>query len=135
MDNIPTKSKKLAYLLRHSGRTDEYGYMALTDIVVLTGFTKEEIDEIVKNDLKGRYEYSEDNSRIKALSGHSARIDLSGTECTPPDILYHGTASCNIERIMEEGLSPRSRQYVHLSDNPDTARRWEEDMANRLSLK
>ncbi|WP_330375506.1 RNA 2'-phosphotransferase [Inediibacterium massiliense] len=39
----------------------------------------------------------------------------------PPGVLYHGTARRFLESIIENGLLPRSRQYVHLSIDVDTA--------------
>lgn len=39
----------------------------------------------------------------------------------PPDILYHGTSHKAYEIIMDSGLKPMSRQYVHLSTDTDTA--------------
>lgn len=38
----------------------------------------------------------------------------------PPDILYHGTARRFEQSIMEDGLLPQSRQYVHLSQDVET---------------
>ncbi len=40
----------------------------------------------------------------------------------PPAVLYHGTARRFLPSIMEEGLRPMSRQYVHLSADTDMAR-------------
>ena len=42
-------------------------------------------------------------------------------ETTPPDILYHGTATKFEAAIDKEGLIPKSRLYVHLSKDIDTA--------------
>ena len=44
------------------------------------------------------------------------------TPVKPPKYLYHGTDARFMRNIMESnGLSPMSRQYVHLSDNVNTA--------------
>lgn len=40
---------------------------------------------------------------------------------TPPEFLYHGTASRFLDAILQEGLRPQSRLYVHLSPNTETA--------------
>ncbi|MGT2711236.1 RNA 2'-phosphotransferase [Streptococcus oriscaviae] len=42
-------------------------------------------------------------------------------ENEPPLFLYHGTAAKNIGSIFEYGLLKRSRQYVHLSNDIETA--------------
>ena len=36
-------------------------------------------------------------------------------------ILYHGTAEKYLENIMKDGLKPRKRNYVHLSETKDLA--------------
>ena len=45
-----------------------------------------------------------------------------------PEILYHGTARRFMKSIMDNGLSPQSRQYVHLSQDIELLRMWERDM-------
>lgn len=40
---------------------------------------------------------------------------------TPPDILWHGTGEKYVSSIEAEGLIPKTRLYVHLSSDPDTA--------------
>lgn len=42
-------------------------------------------------------------------------------KATPPDILYHGSAVKFEASIDEGGLIPKSRLYVHLSKDYDTA--------------
>lgn len=42
-------------------------------------------------------------------------------EKMPPDILYHGTARRFMSSIMENGLLSQNRQYVHLSQDIETA--------------
>jgi len=49
------------------------------------------------------------------------QIDAELTPQTPPDTLWHGTASRFLESILREGLKPMSRLYVHLSGDADTA--------------
>jgi putative RNA 2'-phosphotransferase len=39
----------------------------------------------------------------------------------PPEILYHGTARRFLKSIMKKGLLPKGRQYVHLSQDMETA--------------
>ena len=40
----------------------------------------------------------------------------------PPEVLYHGTARKFVESIRENGLLPQGRQYVHLSQDIETAK-------------
>lgn len=78
--------------------------------------------EVVANNDKQRFTLDEENQRIRANQGHSVKVDLGFTPKTPPEFLYHGTASHTVESIRRHGLSPQSRLHVHLSATRDTAR-------------
>lgn len=41
----------------------------------------------------------------------------------PPDILWHGTGEKYVDSIDKIGLIPKSRLYVHMSSDPETARK------------
>lgn len=62
------------------------------------------------------------NGNIKAFYGHSLPMKISKEEKMPPNVLYHGTARRFLKSITENGLQPQSRQYVHLSQDLETAR-------------
>ena len=81
----------------------------------------EMLEEIVKTDNKQRYSFNEDKTLIRANQGHSIPVDVELEEKTPPDILYHGTGLKYTESIDRQGLIPKSRLYVHLSADYDTA--------------
>ena len=53
---------------------------------------------------------------------HSVDTVIQKEEAAPPEILYHGTTHKAIESIMNEGLKPMNRQYVHLSTDVETAK-------------
>ena len=44
-------------------------------------------------------------------------------ERTPPDILWHGSGEKYVSSIDEQELVPKSRLYVHLSSEVDTAKK------------
>ena len=48
-------------------------------------------------------------------------VDVELKKCEPPEILYHGTAERFVDSIMADGLKPKSRLYVHLSKDLETA--------------
>lgn len=48
-------------------------------------------------------------------------MKISKVDSKPPEFLYHGTAWRFMKSIMENGLVPQSRQYVHLSQDIETA--------------
>ena len=60
---------------------------------------------------------------IRANQGHSIPVDVELEEVEPPEILYHGTGEKYVESIDEQGLLPKSRLYVHLSGDEETARK------------
>ena len=81
----------------------------------------EMLEEIVRTDNKGRYSFNENKELIRANQGHSINVNVELKEATPPDTLYHGTATKSLENIKRQGIKPMSRLYVHLSKDLDTA--------------
>ncbi len=117
-------SKTLAYILRHDpasiGTTlDENGWCAVQNLEML--FTIKELENIVDFDSKGRYEFNCDKTKIRATYGHSVSVEIDYMSCTPPQVLYHGTSEKYRINIEKEGLIPRSRLFVHLSQDIDVA--------------
>lgn len=128
---ITRLSRFLSLILRHKpeeiGITlDANGWADVDDLLNGVNRSGRKIDRtvlesIVASDEKGRYTFSDDGKRIRACQGHSVDIDLQLTSLEPPEFLYHGTASRFSKQITTEGLKPRSRQYVHLSLDRETA--------------
>ena len=117
-------------LLRHkpqvAGLTlDEHGWANVTELI--EGINKRQpfnmarLEEIVSTDNKQRYSFNEDKTLIRANQGHSIPVDVELEEDLPPDILYHGTGEKFVSSISKLGLIPKSRLYVHLSKDIDTA--------------
>ena len=121
----------ISLVLRHSPETiglklDENGWADVADL--MSGMNKkgrridfETLNEIVKTNNKKRYEFSEDFKKIRACQGHSIDVDLELKPVQPPEFLYHGTAVRNLDIIKSEGIKKISRQYVHLSEDRETA--------------
>ena len=86
------------------------------------GLSLQDLQQIVESDNKGRFEFSEDKSLVRALYGHSIDVNLGLEPTTPPPVLYHGTAEKYIDSIMKGGLRPRKRNFVHLSETRDMAK-------------
>ena len=133
MNEIEKKriSKFLSLILRHQPemiglKLDENGWADVEDLRARSAgrrvhFTPEELDEVVETNNKKRFAFNEDKTMIRASQGHSIDIDLALETVTPPDFLYHGTAEANISSILEKGIEKRTRQYVHLSADKETA--------------
>ena len=127
-------SKFISLILRHKPEVigitlDEHGWadvQALIDGVNATGrhhLTLEALEEIVRTDEKQRYAFNEDHTRIRANQGHSIPVDVELEEKNPPDILWHGIGQKDVSSIDVQGLIPKSRLYVHLSSDMETARK------------
>ena len=119
------KSKELAFLLRHDTeyKFDKHGWREVSDLVKNHGYTKDELADIVATDEKGRYEWNDQKTKIRARQGHSINVDVELKLTLAPDKLYHGTSSRFMESIKKSGLLPMSRQYVHLSEDIETAKK------------
>lgn len=115
-------SKRLAYLLRHSKLPNHKGWIKVDVVQNELGVLLLDIQKIVYEDTKGRFEFSEDKSSVRALYGHSIDVNLGLEPTTPPPVLYHGTAEKYIDSIVKEGLRPRKRNFVHLSETMDMAK-------------
>ncbi len=128
--NQTDTSKFLALILRHRPETigitlDEHGWANVEDLI--SGVSKSRpfdmamLEEIVNTDNKQRYSFNEDKTLIRANQGHSVPVDVELEELAPPEYLYHGTGEKYRRLIDEQGLIPKSRLYVHLSQDIDTA--------------
>jgi putative RNA 2'-phosphotransferase len=84
-------------------------------------FSGEELEFVVETNSKKRFAFSPDKRKIRASQGHSIDVDLGYEPRTPPEILYHGTATNHIGSILKSGLNKRKRTHVHLSPDKDTA--------------
>lgn len=124
-------SKYISLILRHKPevaglKLDEHGWANVDQL--LEGVSQKYLidqsilEEIVETDDKQRYSFNADKTKIRANQGHSVKVDVELEECQPPEILWHGTGKKFVDAINEQGLIPKSRLYVHLSKDPETAR-------------
>ena len=125
-------SKYLSLILRHkpeaAGITlDEHGWADVEELIEgirkSRPFDREMLEEIVRTDEKGRYSFNEDGMLIRATQGHSIPVDVELPVVEPPEYLYHGTGEKSVTSIDAQGLLPRTRLYVHLSGDAETARK------------
>ncbi len=123
-------SRFISLILRHKPETigitlDEHGWADVSELI--KGVNKshpldmEILERIVAEDEKQRYSFNEDKTLIRANQGHSVPVDVELEQVVPPEILYHGTAAKYEDSIDREGLIPKSRLYVHLSADEETA--------------
>lgn len=132
MKNSDTKiSKYISLILRHKPEEiglelDEHGYLNVSDLInginrSWKDFNIDDLERIVREDSKQRYSFNEDKSKIRANQGHSISVDLELQPIKPPNKLYHGTGRKYLDSILKNGLIKKERQYVHLSEDIETA--------------
>lgn len=127
-------SKFLSLVLRHKpeeiGITlDKNGWTRVSDLLdklkshgVNINLTT--LSDIVETNDKKRFEFDQYKTKIRASQGHSTSdVEIEYEKLTPPDVLYHGTSTDHLNKIMKSGgLSKMKRHHVHLSQNIDTAK-------------
>ncbi len=127
-------SKEISYALRHAPweyelELDEKGFVPVEQLLAALNegvgrkhpITVDDLNEIIRTSEKKRHEIVGD--KIRALYGHTTPRKIAKEATEPPALLYHGTARRFLNAILQEGLKPMARQYVHLSVDVDTAKR------------
>ncbi|WP_342472612.1 RNA 2'-phosphotransferase [Metasolibacillus sp. FSL H7-0170] len=124
-------SKEISYALRHAPwkyelELDEEGWVPVDQLLSALyqsekwiNITLDDVQKMISLTKKKRHELL--GNKIRALYGHSTPVKISKKEAVPPKFLYHGTSIEFINLIIEKGLLPMSRQYVHLSEDTETA--------------
>lgn len=130
MKSIKETSKYISLILRHKPEVigitlDEHGWANVSELIEGVGRTHpldmQMLEEIVVSDEKQRYSFNEDKTLIRANQGHSIPVDVELEKLIPPEILWHGTGAKFVESINQSGLIAKSRLYVHLSRDYETA--------------
>lgn len=127
-NKIKLISKHLSYILRHRPDTidlklDSAGWADIDELITKSPKISHrgEIDAAVIENDKQRFTISDDGDRIRANQGHSIDVDLGLKSISPPDHLFHGTATRFLSPILSQGLKKMNRQHVHLSPDLETA--------------
>lgn len=125
-------SKYISLILRHKPEVigitlDEHGWAEVNELIEgirkSTDFDMTILEKIVAEDEKQRYSFNEDKTLIRANQGHSIPVDVELEKKTPPATLWHGTGEKFTVSIDSMGLIPKSRLYVHLSSDQQTAKK------------
>lgn len=79
------RSRVLAYTLRHDKNSpiEREGWLSIEYLTSKKDFSYDEIRNIVENDEKCRFELSTNQTKVRALYGHSVPVDLQ-MDCTIP---------------------------------------------------
>ena len=125
-------SKYISLILRHKPEVigitlDEHGWAEVNELIEgirkSTDFDMTILEKIVAEAEKQRYSFNEDKTLIRANQGHSIPVDVELEKKTPPATLWHGTGEKFTVSIDSMGLIPKSRLYVHLSSDQQTAKK------------
>jgi putative RNA 2'-phosphotransferase len=124
--DIVKKSKYLSLLLRHKPEKenltmDKNGWVLVSEILDKLNLTKEQLDTVVEENNKKRFEYDDNEERIRARQGHSINVDVELKTKVPPTELYHGTNMLAEGMIRQHGIKKMNRNHVHLSEELATA--------------
>ena len=129
--NLTNVSRFISLILRHKPETinitlDKNGWANVQELIQgiqkhYPNFNFDVLKQIVNTDDKQRYSFNEDSTKIRANQGHSVPVDVELKEYEPPDFLFHGTGAKYTSSIEQQGLIPKSRLYVHLSEDVTTA--------------
>jgi putative RNA 2'-phosphotransferase len=138
-------SRKLSYILRHHPdeiglELDEQGWGSVAHIlsklrVAGDPLSMEVLQEVVATNDKKRFAFNDDLTRIRANQGHSVEVELGYTAQEPPVVLFHGTASKNLQSIKNQGLVKGNRHHVHLSADETTAKKVGQRHGAPVALK
>lgn len=124
-------SRFISLILRHKPeeigiKLDEHGWAKVNELVrgvrvKYPDFNADILEEIVRTDEKQRYSFDDTHTLVRANQGHSIPVDVELEQVEPPRYLYHGTATKYMDSIWKNGLVAKSRLYVHLSGDQNTA--------------
>ena len=120
-------SRYVSYLLRHNPEDlemDDEGFVELDQLVSKIRRRFPTVDrklliEIVELSERRRFEIAGD--KIRASYGHTIDVHVHLKEDTEVELLYHGTTPEAVEQILENGLQPMKRKWVHLSPTKEIA--------------
>lgn len=137
-------SKTISHALRHNPELynlilDEEGWVDVNMLILSLrkneewqGLTLVDVEVMINLCTKKRHEIL--NGRIRALYGHSTPQQIIKQKSTPPNILYHGTLQNKVSKILNEGLKPMERQYVHLTVDTETATKVAERRKGEIKI-
>jgi putative RNA 2'-phosphotransferase len=130
--SVTELSKTVSHALRHEPwlyelELDDEGWVPVAQLLdglhrlggKWAGVDRAALERMVAESSKARHELGGD--RIRALYGHSVPGRIGKERARPPDVLFHGTSPTALRQVLDQGLRPMGRQYVHLSPNRETA--------------
>ena len=144
-NKIKKQSKFLSLILRHRpekvGITlDSAGWINVDNLLKAmkrnghTGWSRSVLAEVVRDNDKKRFSFSDDGKCIRANQGHSVEVNLEYDPVEPPSQLFHGTVGSSLDNIWDSGLQKMKRHHVHLSRDTETAKQVGSRRGNPIIL-
>lgn len=124
-------SKNMSLLLRHTPEAagfslDPEGYVHMSDLVMalrrhVPEATADTVLTVITEVEPQKQRFAIVNDYVRANYGHSLSDKITHSPAQPPVTLFHGTSASAVTSILVNGLHPMSRQYVHLTSDPQLA--------------
>jgi putative RNA 2'-phosphotransferase len=131
-DELDKLGRVMAGILRHfpekfNLEMDEEGWIDLIAFInsirrkqpTFHWLRQHHIQAMVDTDPKERYQI--EANTIRATYGHSLNVDPDLPTENIPDLLYYPTTEEEAELLLEAGLKPSDRRWVHLSKTVEDA--------------
>jgi putative RNA 2'-phosphotransferase len=120
--------RTIIHALRHDPwkyglELDTEGCVAFEDLVIGLRFDRyawallesSEVERVVRTFGEGRFEISD--GRVRATYGHSIELGRLPPIEEPPMVLFHGSTEEVLALILQQGLKPIGRRFVHLTSD------------------
>lgn len=121
--NRQTIEKFLQSWLRHKPESvglqlSSEGWARISDLVAAfenqgIDVSKETLESIIRTDSKRKFEM--EGEKVRARYGYSIKFETKPHPGMPPAVLYHALPARFVPRVLEFGIKPIKRQFVHLS--------------------
>jgi putative RNA 2'-phosphotransferase len=123
----------MSLILRHQPQgfgvtLDAEGYASLDEVLPavrtrIPQTTVADLHEVIHCIEPDKQRFSIIDGEIRANYGHSLPGHIEHAAAVPPEVLFHGTTRAAAASILENGLEPMRRQYVHLTTERALAER------------
>jgi len=120
--------RTLAFALRHNPwqfglELDPEGWTDINDLVQALRLNRPDWSLLdwpeIEAAIRGADRFEVQSGRIRAAYGHSITLGKPPDVAHPPTTLYHGTSLNAVPSIVQNGLQPMSRRFVHFSSDID----------------
>lgn len=130
-EELDRVGRMLTGILRHSPERyglslDEHGWIQVDAIIGAIQRNRRyhwirpyHVEAIAATDDKGRYQI--ESGMIRATYGHTLEVDLSDMPDADLEFLYYPASEEEADIILENGIKPMDRKYIHLSATPEKA--------------